>query len=92
MWTKLELPQMHIETKNYTYFLWGKLKNVNFAIFAIISSHLPSMVNNIGLFLVAIKTQRKIDFSTFNFIWQALQWTSPNGEMMISTQWQFWHT
>ncbi len=78
--------------KSWIYFGWGKSKNLNSIICRNTSSHLPSIVNNTCSSLNAMEPQRKSNFWTIDFEWQALQWTSLVGEMMTSTTWQFSHT
>jgi len=56
-----------------------------------VSSHFPSMVNNIGPSLVAMEHWRNTNLLTFDFEWQALQWTSFVEQMMTSTTWQISH-
>ncbi len=55
----LHLPQTQIETRSWTCFGWAKLRNSNFVISIIVSSHFPSMVNNINPFFVVLGTPKK---------------------------------
>jgi len=52
------LPWMQLKMKSWICFGQGKSKNSNFVMCAITSSHLPSIVNNIGSSLVVIKPWR----------------------------------
>jgi hypothetical protein len=63
------LPQMWIGMNTWTCLGQIKFRNANFVICSIASTHLPSMVNNMGSSLVAMEAQRKLDFLTFDFEW-----------------------
>jgi len=92
MWATIEIYHKH-KLKWGVELGWAKFKNSNSIICTTISSHFPSMVNNIWPSMVAMEPQRKLDLWTFDFEWQALQWTSHVEQMMtFNVTWRFPHT
>jgi len=86
------LPQTQIEMKSWTCF--GQIKILKFKLCHMhnASSHFPSMFNNIGPSVLAMEHSRKPNLWTFDFEWQALQWTSLVEQMMTSTSHDKFHT
>ncbi len=90
------LPQTWIKLKCWNCFASTKFRNLNFVICTIASSHIPSMVNNIGPSLVAMELHKKPNFMnlwfwTTNITMNITCWTNDDiYNMIVSTHLLDW--